>query len=277
MLTGNVLDVVSGSWWFVSALRYAEQILYRKASWDQISAVASLKFWHGSVNMDDDFDYDSDPASAPDLLERLQFVRGSKEDFSAMLHASNQSNQWVRKFRDYDCYEKILGTEKLHDTVAKTKYGEYVGSCICFQFPEMSFVAIYYVCPNYRTKGVGTRLFASTVTDSLRKGNIGLHAVQEMSPVYEKLGFAVRANWLVDMVRMTDVNMEKIHDLKSSLTVKGARDVGLEKLVEYDTTVNKTKREPFVRHWAYERNDSVCKVICPGFLEIAKWLYVIIS
>lgn len=40
----------------------------------------------------------------------------------------------------------------------------------------MSFVAIYYVCPNYRTKGVGTRLFASTVTDSLRKGNIGLHA-----------------------------------------------------------------------------------------------------
>lgn len=55
------------------------------------------------------------------MLERLQFVRGSKEDFSAMLHASNKSNQWVRKFRDYDCYEKILGTEKLHDTVAKTK------------------------------------------------------------------------------------------------------------------------------------------------------------
>lgn len=38
-----------------------------------------------------------------------------------------------------------------------------------------------------------------------------LYLVQEMSPVYEKLGFAVRANWLVDMVRMTDINMEKIH------------------------------------------------------------------
>lgn len=67
-----------------------------------------------------------------------------------------------------------------------------------------------------------------------------------------------------------------IEDLKSSLTVKGARDVGLEELVEYDTTVNKTKREPFVRHWAYERNDSVCKVICLGFYEIAKWLYLVI-
>ncbi|VDM44219.1 unnamed protein product [Toxocara canis] len=179
-----------------------------------------------------------------------------------MLRASNESNQWVRKFRDYDCYEKMLGADKLHDTVAKTKYGEYVGSCICFEFPEMSFVAIYYVCPKYRGKGVGSRLFADTVTDSLRKGNIGLHAVQAMSPVYEKeLGFVKHADWLVDIVKMMNVNVEKINDLKSSLTVKGAREVGLENLVDYDTTVNKSKREPFVRHWAFERNDSVCKVV----------------
>ncbi|VDK57099.1 unnamed protein product [Anisakis simplex] len=217
---------------------------------------------------EDDFELDYDPSGAPDVLERLQFVSGTKEDFASMVQASYESDHWVRKFRDYDCYRKMFGDEKIHYIVAKTKYSEFVGTCICFEMEKMCFVGIYYVIPKYRSKGVGKKLFSETVTDALKQQyNIGLHAVKAMSTIYEKeLGFDKKANWLVDTVQISDINFEKLNDLKTSKTVKGVRDVEFEKLVQYDVSVNKTKRESYVRHWAFERNDSVCKVFLVALL-----------
>ncbi|VDK87014.1 unnamed protein product, partial [Litomosoides sigmodontis] len=58
-----------------------------------------------------------DEATTPEII----YTRGGKEDFVSLVNASNETNGWTRKYRDYDCYRKMLGPVKLHDAAARTK------------------------------------------------------------------------------------------------------------------------------------------------------------
>uniref|UniRef100_A0A915PQ16 N-acetyltransferase domain-containing protein n=1 Tax=Setaria digitata TaxID=48799 RepID=A0A915PQ16_9BILA len=182
------------------------------------------------------------------LPETVLYIPGGKEDFVSLINASNETNGWIRKYRDYDCYRKMLGPKKLHDVAARTKIGDYIGSCICLEFDSYAFVSLYYVRPEYRKRGVGTELFKRVVNDKLRK-NIGLHAAKAMAQIYdEKLGFNKRTSWMVDAIRVKNADKRKIID---------GKEVNLQHIVDYDAKVAKCRREDFVRQWAVERIDAV--------------------
>ncbi|KAL4002000.1 Acetyltransferase (GNAT) family protein [Acanthocheilonema viteae] len=197
------------------------------------------------------------------------YARGGKEDFVSLVNASNETNGWTRKYRDYDCYRKMLGPTKLHDIAARTKIGDYVGSCICLEFDNYAFVSLYYVRPEYRKHGVGTELFKRVIDDNLRKKNIGLNSVRIMSSVYsEKLGFNKQASWLIDIIKAKNIDKQKIIVDDIHLTVKDGKEISLKRIVDYDAKVAKYRREDFVRHWAVDRIDGVCKVLVNSNDEI---------
>ncbi|VDO56390.1 unnamed protein product [Brugia timori] len=93
------------------------------------------------------------------------------------------------------------------------------------EFDNYAFVSLYYVRPEYRKKGVGEELFKRVVNDNLRRKNIGLNAVDDIQ-----------------------------------LTIKDGKEVSLQRIIDYDAKVAKCQREDFIRHWAVDRIDAVCKV-----------------
>lgn len=54
-------------------------------------------------------------------MPEIIYARGGKEDFVSLINASYETNGWIRKYRDYDCYRKMLGPTKLHDIAARTR------------------------------------------------------------------------------------------------------------------------------------------------------------
>lgn len=68
----------------------------------------------GLVQNDDD---DTEMIIKPEII----YARGGKEDFVSLINAANETNGWTRKYRDYDCYRKMLEPAKLHDIAARTK------------------------------------------------------------------------------------------------------------------------------------------------------------
>uniref|UniRef100_A0A1I7W5P3 N-acetyltransferase domain-containing protein n=1 Tax=Loa loa TaxID=7209 RepID=A0A1I7W5P3_LOALO len=203
--------------------------------------------------------------TAPGII----YTRGGKEDFVSFINASNETNGWTGKYRDYDCYRKMLGPAKLHDVAARTKIGDYVGSCICLEFDTYAFVSLYYIHPEYRKRGIGTELFKRVINDDLRKKNIGLHSVQHMSAVYsQQLGFNKWASWTLDIIEVKNVDKQKIIVDNIHLTVKDGKEVSLQRIIDYDAKVAKCRREDFVMHWAVDRIDAICKVLVNSKGEI---------
>uniref|UniRef100_A0A0R3RM68 N-acetyltransferase domain-containing protein n=1 Tax=Elaeophora elaphi TaxID=1147741 RepID=A0A0R3RM68_9BILA len=225
----------------------------------------------GEMGSDDD---DNDEVT---MTSEIVYARGGKEDFVSLVNASNETNGWTRKYRDYDCYRKMLGPTKLHDISARTRIGDYVGSCICLEFDDFAFVSLYYVRPEYRKRGVGCELFKRVVNDDLRKKNVGLNAVKIMSQIYsDKLGFNKRTPWMIDIIKAKNIDKQRIIVCKPkvitvddiSLTVKDGKEVTLQRIIDYDATVAKRRREEFVRQWAVDRIDAVCKVLVNSADEI---------
>ncbi|VDM98545.1 unnamed protein product [Thelazia callipaeda] len=210
----------------------------------------------------DDNDDDVDDIGKDEVSwETVSYLPGSKEDFVSLINASNESDGWVRKYRDYDCYQKMLAPGKLHFVSARTKIGEYVGSCICMEFDDYAFVAMYYVRAEYRKKKIGTELFKRVVDDKLRKKNIGLHA-GKMSSIYDQvLGFSIRTSWVADTFFIKNIDITKIIVQNTPLIIKDAKEVDLSQIVDYDAKVVKWRREGFVKHWGVDRVDAVCKVL----------------
>ncbi|CAG9529848.1 unnamed protein product [Cercopithifilaria johnstoni] len=201
---------------------------------------------------------DNEKTTVPEII----YARGGKEDFVSLINASNETDGWIRKYRDYDCYRKMLGPTKLHDVAARTKIGDYVGSCICLEFDNYAFVSLYYIRPEYRKRGVGTELFKRVVNDNVRKKNIGLNAVQIMSPIYDKkLGFNKRAPWMIDKMKVKNIDKQKIIVDDIHLIVKDSKEISLKRIVDYDAKVAKCRREDFVRQWAVDRIDAICKIL----------------
>ncbi|EJW72589.1 hypothetical protein WUBG_16506, partial [Wuchereria bancrofti] len=71
--------------------------------------------------MDDELMMENDDNDKMIRSPMIIYARGGKEDFVSLVNASNESNGWIRKYRDYDCYQKMLGPTKLHDIAARTK------------------------------------------------------------------------------------------------------------------------------------------------------------
>uniref|UniRef100_A0A8R1Y4Y6 N-acetyltransferase domain-containing protein n=1 Tax=Onchocerca volvulus TaxID=6282 RepID=A0A8R1Y4Y6_ONCVO len=213
-------------------------------------------------SMEDD---ENNETIAPEII----YARGGKQDFVSLVNASNETDGWTRKYRDYDCYRKMLGPTKLHDIAARTKIGDYVGSCICLEFDNYAFVSLYYVHPEYRKQGVGSELFKRVVKDNLRKKNIGLNSKEPLSLLFsQKLGFNKRASWMIDIVEVKNVDKQKITVDDIHLNVKDGKEISLQRIVDYDAKVAKCQREDFVRQWAVDRIDAVCKVLVNSKDEI---------
>lgn len=70
---------------------------------------------------DDDFGLDDDDYEKELGKETVLYVPGEKEDYVSLVNASYDSEGWLHKYRDYDCYKKMLNAEKLHYTAARTK------------------------------------------------------------------------------------------------------------------------------------------------------------
>lgn len=71
-------------------------------------------------NISEDED-EENPETCP-----IEISRGNKEDFISMIDETGQMAGWMRKFRDYDCYQKMQGAHfQMHHYVAKTKSTYY--------------------------------------------------------------------------------------------------------------------------------------------------------
>ncbi|VDK57827.1 unnamed protein product [Anisakis simplex] len=197
--------------------------------------------------------------SATDIV----LVAGKKKDFIDALKASGSSEGWVMSYDDYDAYITWLGADKIRHVVAKTKLGEFIGCCICFNMDDMLFVALYYVRPKYRRNGIGQRLFRTALPAALmEKKNAGLHAAPKMSSIYDTvLGFSNYTPWKTDIVQLQEIDISKLKEIpKGDCFVRDISKVNIDKLVEYDETVYKSSREAFVRNFIARRKDSRCKV-----------------
>ncbi|KAM3724879.1 Chaperonin GroEL [Dirofilaria immitis] len=168
---------------------------------------------------------------------------------------------------------KMLGPTKLHDIAARTKIGDYVGSCICMEFDHYIFISLHYVHPKYRKHGIGMELFKRVIDDNLRMKNIGINVVQNISSIYsEKFGFNKRTTWMIDMIEVKNVDKTKIivddNDEDVHLTVKDGKEVCLQRIIDYDAKIAKCQRDDFVGQWAIDRIDAVCKILVNSNNEI---------
>ncbi|VDM91738.1 unnamed protein product [Litomosoides sigmodontis] len=90
-----------------------------------------------------------------------------------------------------------------------------------------------------------------------------------MSPIYsEKLGFNKFAPWKIDIIKAKNIDKQKITVDGINLTVKDGKEISLQRVVDYDAKVAKCRREDFVREWAVDRIDAVCKVLVNSENEI---------
>uniref|UniRef100_A0A0N5AD12 N-acetyltransferase domain-containing protein n=1 Tax=Syphacia muris TaxID=451379 RepID=A0A0N5AD12_9BILA len=201
------------------------------------------------------------------VKDSVEIVDGSKDDFSSMIYETAEENiGWLRKFRDYDCYEKMQADGfKFHHYAAKTKGGCYIGSCICIETDCIAFLSIYYVTNAYRNRGIGKQLLEKTFTEELRKKNIGICTVKPPNPLFGSiLNFTKAAEWKITFVTLRNVDMKRLKDINddtdNKLTVKSIRDVPFEDLVKYDKTIYSYGRKSFLKNWIYERHDCVSKV-----------------
>uniref|UniRef100_A0A9J2Q6V3 N-acetyltransferase domain-containing protein n=1 Tax=Ascaris lumbricoides TaxID=6252 RepID=A0A9J2Q6V3_ASCLU len=198
-------------------------------------------------------------------MDDIVFVAGKKKDFIDAVNESANSEGWAMSYEDYDAYLMWLGPDKFHHAVAKTKAGEFVGCCMCLNMDDMAFVALYYVRPQYRGKGIGQRLFKTVLPPALaEEKNVGLHAAPKMSSVYDNvLGFNKYTTWKSDVILLQDIDFAKLGEVlrEQQYSVKDVSEVPIDELVAYDQTVYKSKREAFVQNFIARRKDAKCKVI----------------
>lgn len=198
-------------------------------------------------------------------MDDIVFVAGKKKDFIDAVNESANSEGWAMSYEDYDAYLMWLGPDKFHHAVAKTKAGEFVGCCMCLNMDDMAFVALYYVRPQYRGKGIGQRLFKTVLPPALaEEKNVGLHAAPKMSSVYDNvLGFNKYTTWKSDVILLQDIDFAKLGAVlrEQQYSVKDVSEVPIDELVAYDQTVYKSKREAFVQNFIARRKDAKCKVI----------------
>ncbi|KHN85949.1 Uncharacterized protein F36G3.2 [Toxocara canis] len=203
------------------------------------------------------------PAGDPSTMDDIVIVAGKKKDFIDAGKASGISEGWVMCYEDYDAYLSWLGADKLRHAVAKTKVGEFIGCCMCLNMDDMAFVAMYYVRPKYRGKGIGERLFKTALPTSLmQKKNVGLHAAPKMSAVYDKvLGFSNYTAWKSDVIQLQEIDITKLKTLpKGHCCVKDVSEIQIDKLVAYDESVYKSSRVSFVQNFIAKRRDAKCQI-----------------
>ncbi|VDM47270.1 unnamed protein product [Toxocara canis] len=145
-------------------------------------------------------------------MEDIILCEGTKEDYIECGNASRKSDKWIVCPEDYDAYVALIGIDKMHHVVAKTKEGEYVGSCLCLEMDDLAMMALYYVRPEFRHKAVGSRIFRKALSTELANAkNIGLHSTPQMSKVYDSaLGFNKYANWRSDILAMHNIDISKL-------------------------------------------------------------------
>lgn len=55
--------------------------------------------------------------------EEIIYAPVGKDDFVTFTNVSYETNGWLGKYRDYECYRKMLGPTKLHGIALRTKSG----------------------------------------------------------------------------------------------------------------------------------------------------------
>lgn len=65
------------------------------------------------------------------------------------------------------------------------------------------------------------------------------------------------------IVIQSSITVDDVH-----LTVKDGKEITLQRIVDYDAKVAKYRREDFVRQWAVDRIDAICKVYYVKLLQL---------
>lgn len=65
------------------------------------------------------------------------------------------------------------------------------------------------------------------------------------------------------IVIQSSITVDDVH-----LTVKDGKEITLQRIVDYDAKVAKCQREDFVRQWAVDRIDAICKVYDVKLLQL---------
>uniref|UniRef100_A0A915C596 N-acetyltransferase domain-containing protein n=1 Tax=Parascaris univalens TaxID=6257 RepID=A0A915C596_PARUN len=194
-------------------------------------------------------------------MEEIVCLEGTNDDFHILVQLASKYEGWTHSLHDYSALKKALGDNVLL-MVAKSRRGEFMGSCMSLVFDDMAFVGYYFVIPECRGKGVGRRLFDSVLTKSMKTMNIGLHSALKMSPIYERCyGFSHYSEWATSILQISSVKPNKIKGMDDNIEVKKANEVTFSELCDYHESITHSRREDFIRFTAVFRDDAICKVI----------------
>jgi ribosomal-protein-alanine N-acetyltransferase len=114
-------------------------------------------------------------------------IRPLQERDIDFVHQATRKEQWGHTRRDI---ERCFAYEPTGCFVAEN-VKQKVGHIFTISYGELGWIGLLIVSPEHRGKGIGTRLMKQATKYLKEKGTktIGLDAVAEAVPLYERFGF----------------------------------------------------------------------------------------
>ncbi|KHN84508.1 hypothetical protein Tcan_05510 [Toxocara canis] len=171
---------------------------------------------------------------------------------------------WFLAYEDYPMWLKAFGNDgfALYAALANGKK-DVLGSVALAKYPAKNnmpkaiAIGMYFVHPDYRGMGIGSKLFNELIGECKRDGgNIALNGVQKMSPKYASTFGVNKINkWHPTPVtsEMEHVNISAL-EKDPKLKMITARDVKADQLLAYDMPIAGIYRPAYLRELLQQKN-----------------------
>jgi ribosomal protein S18 acetylase RimI-like enzyme len=147
------------------------------------------------------------------LREDIRIRQATKKDISAIDRIIAEWLNWRTPRK-----ESIKRAIENKELLVADKNSELIGFIHCVTHEDIidgglnSFITCFYICPEFRNKGIGSELLDRAIKDGLDKGAIGIET-STASPIarrlYERLHFRqFKGNWTMGEVFL-ELDMEK--------------------------------------------------------------------
>uniref|UniRef100_A0A914WRN5 N-acetyltransferase domain-containing protein n=1 Tax=Plectus sambesii TaxID=2011161 RepID=A0A914WRN5_9BILA len=175
------------------------------------------------------------------------------DNFKEIVDLCRSLEDWENAYEDYQVYMEACGEENMNFLAAKNEAGKMIGFAALLKFPSnTAALGAYIILPDYRSQGIGPKLFDKLIEDSVREGrNIGLLAEMKMAEKYEiRYGFDKRASFDIDILVITNVRISQPEIEHWKKEIVGPDEIELKKLIEFDHAVTRIgERAAFVKAW----------------------------
>ncbi|KAK0410318.1 hypothetical protein QR680_005063 [Steinernema hermaphroditum] len=212
-------------------------------------------------------------------MEDIEFLDNpSQDDWILCVDLSYNHDHWALNYNDWPAWKSAF-PDGANVYYAKTKSSkEVVGFCTSSTAKsldgqdELSSIGCFFVHPDYRSLGIGSKLFESVIRPKREaKKNMTIVAVIDMSAKYDKRhGFDKYCEFEYEsyLIPMDTMDLEVL-EVESKRYTEGLDKKGIEvldvsevldeKILEFDRKIVKFDRTKYVPTWI-RRADNYSKV-----------------